>query len=80
MSEIHSQSFDQTQDSGNLNDDDFKNDDLITFQHESKTINFHYSQLTKYSKHIRDKYLLPVNDYLFFQLLQRNYNIINDSS
>lgn len=31
-------------------------DDLITFQFESQTINFYYTHLAKYSKQIRTKY------------------------
>ena len=57
MSIIHLQSFDQEQNSEIVNDDNFDNDDLLSFQHDSKTINLYYSQLTKYSKHIRDSYL-----------------------
>ena len=37
--------------------DNYENDDLITFQHESKTINFYFSQLIKYSKRLRESYL-----------------------
>lgn len=56
MSKINSHSFNQ-QNPDNVEDEDFENDDLITFQHESKKINFYFSQLAKYSKHIREKYL-----------------------
>ena len=96
MSEFCSQNFDKGHNS-DINDDyDFEKDDLVTFQHNSKNINFYYSQLTKYSKHIREKYLfsdainrlpleldqlqeetqlLPENVALFFQLLERNYEL-----
>lgn len=57
MSIIHSQSFDQKQNSDIISDDNFDEDDLITFQHDSELIKLYYSQLTKYSKHIRDSYL-----------------------
>lgn len=43
--------------SENLDITNFENDDLVTFQVESKTIDLYYSQLTKYSEHIRNKYL-----------------------
>lgn len=35
----------------------YENDDLITFQLDSKTINLHYSQFVKYSKLARVEYL-----------------------
>ena len=57
MSIIQSPSFDQEQNSDIVSNDDFENDDLITFHNDSKIINFYYSQLTKYSKYIRDSYL-----------------------
>lgn len=37
--------------------DNYENDDLITFEVDSKTTNLFYSQLVKYSKYIRDRYL-----------------------
>lgn len=44
--------------SSNLSDDDdYENDDLINFQFDSKKINLSYSQLVKYSKHIREGYV-----------------------
>lgn len=52
MSDFSSRIFDQEQNSEIIGDDNFENDDLITFQHCSKKINIYYSQLTKYSKHI----------------------------
>ena len=57
MSDFSSRIFDQEQNSEIIGDDNFENDDLITFQHCSKKINIYYSQLTKYSKHIRETYL-----------------------
>ena len=57
MSKIRAESFDQEQYFDITDNDDFENDDLVKFQHDSKTINFYYSQLTKYSKRIRDEYL-----------------------
>lgn len=39
------------------NNDNYENDDLITFQYELKTIQLFYSQLVKYSKHSREKIL-----------------------
>ncbi|KAK8840721.1 hypothetical protein M9Y10_030498 [Tritrichomonas musculus] len=100
MSNSSPQNCDQDQNSDIVVDEDFENDDLITFQHDSTTITFFYSQLTKYSKNIRESYvfsevinripqeirkyqeqshLLPENVDLFFQLLQQNYNINDDS-
>lgn len=41
----------------NTEDDGYDDeDDLITFQFESQTINFYYTLLAKYSKQIRTKY------------------------
>ena len=57
MIKIQTQNFDQEEDPDMTGDDNFDDDDLITFQHELKKINFYYSQLTKYSKRIRDTYL-----------------------
>ena len=55
----------------NTDDDNYENDDLITFELDSKKINFYYSKLTKYSKRIRDKYLFShVKDH-FPQELQQ---------
>ena len=100
MSNFNTQNCDQDQNSDIVGDENFESDDLITFQHDSATINFYYSQLTKYSKNIRESYLfsdvsnrmpqeilklqeesqlLPENIDLFFQLLQQNYNINEDS-
>ena len=59
MSDFSSQSFDQAQNSDSIDDDSFEEDDLVTFQHNSAKINLYYSQLTKYSKHIREEYLFP---------------------
>ena len=56
MSNSNQQNCDQDQNSDIAGDEDFENDDLITFQHDSTTINFYYSQLTKYSKNIRESY------------------------
>ncbi|KAK8872139.1 hypothetical protein M9Y10_007900 [Tritrichomonas musculus] len=57
MSVLSFQNFDQGLNSDINDDDNFENDDLFTFQHNSKNINLYYSQLTKYSKHIRETYL-----------------------
>ena len=57
MSSFNPQNCDQDQNSDIVEDEDFESDDLIKFQHNSTTINLYYSQLTKYSKHIRDSYL-----------------------
>ncbi|KAK8884623.1 hypothetical protein M9Y10_043739 [Tritrichomonas musculus] len=51
MSKVSAKSFDQGLQFDIMDNDDFENDDLVEFQH------FYYSQLTKYSKHIRDSYL-----------------------
>ena len=48
---MSAKSFDQDHPFDITDNDDFENDDLVEFQH------FYYSQLTKYSKHIRDSYL-----------------------
>lgn len=37
-------------------DENYENDDLFAFQLSSKTINLYYTQITKYSKLIRDNY------------------------
>ena len=57
MSNSNSHNLDQDQHSDIPDDNNFENDDLISFQHDSKTIKLFYSQLTKYSKHIRESYL-----------------------
>ena len=57
MSNLSSQTLDQEQHSDILDENDFENDDLVTIQPNSTKINIYYSQLTKYSKHIREKYL-----------------------
>ncbi|KAK8836032.1 hypothetical protein M9Y10_040232, partial [Tritrichomonas musculus] len=57
MSKTSAKRFDQGQNFDITDNGDFENDDLVKFQHNSKTINFYYSQLTKYSKRIRDSYL-----------------------
>ena len=59
MIDYSSQSFDQAQNSDSIDDESFENDDLVTFQHNSAKIKLYYSQLTKYSKHIREEYLFP---------------------
>ena len=57
MINFNSQNFDQEQHSDIIDDGDFENDDLITFQHNSTKFNLYYSQLIKYSKHVRETYL-----------------------
>lgn len=57
MNKTLSQDTDDLEKSTNSNDDNYENDDLISFQLGSKLINLYYSHLTKYSKRIRDKYL-----------------------
>ena len=54
MSIIHSQNLDQSQNSDIVEDQNFENDDLGTFQNDLITINLYYSQFVKYSKYIRD--------------------------
>ena len=85
MSDFMWQSFDQENHSDTIDNDNFEKDDLITFEHDSKEINLYYSQLTKYSKHIREKYLFSdVNNHFSqdihqfqekFQLLPENVDI-----
>ena len=82
MSIIHSQNFDQSKNPDVVGDNDFENDDLVTFQHDSKTINLYYSQLTKYSKHIRDSYLIEdvINRFpQEIQKLQEEYQLLHES-
>ena len=43
--------------SNDLDNDNYDNDDLISLQLNSKAINLYFSQLIKYSKHVRDLYL-----------------------
>lgn len=44
----------------NYSENDYdEEDDLITYQFDSSTINFHYSHFAKYSRLIRNKYLYP---------------------
>ena len=59
MSNPISHSIDQEQNFDIIDDDNFENDDLVTLQHNSTKINLYYSQLTKYSKHVRETYLFP---------------------
>ena len=85
MSDFISQRFDQEQQPDIIDDNNFENDDLITFQHNSTKINLYYSQLTKYSKNVREKYLfsdvinlLPQDIHQFqeeFQLLPENIDL-----
>ena len=49
MSKERAESFDQEQYFDITDNNDFENDDLVKFQHDSKTMIFNYSQLTKYS-------------------------------
>ncbi|KAK8865444.1 hypothetical protein M9Y10_010992 [Tritrichomonas musculus] len=82
MNDIYKQSFDQIHNSDIIDDDNFENDDLFSFQHNSKKINIFYSQLTKYSRHVRESYLfsdvinrLPQEIHQFqeeFQLIPEN--------
>lgn len=46
-----------SQNTNNFDDENYENDDLINFQLDKSEINLYYSQLAKYSKRIRDKYL-----------------------
>ena len=85
MSNSNSHNLDQDQHSDIPDDNNFENDDLISFQHDSKTIKLFYSQLTKYSKHIRESYLFsdvmkrfPQEIYQFqekFQLLPESLEL-----
>lgn len=57
-------------------------DDLIVFQFETKTIKIYYSQLSKYSKFIRDKYMFSdIGNVLPDEIhrMQNKYNIISDN-
>ena len=56
MNDFSTQSFDQKQQSNIIDDDNFENDDLITFEYNSKTINLYFSQIIKYIKYVRDSY------------------------
>ena len=47
MSDFDSQSLDQGQHSDTVGDENFEDDDLVAFQHDSKTINLYLSQLIK---------------------------------
>ena len=82
MSKNRAESFDQEQYFDITDNDDFENDDLVKFQHDSKTINFYYSQLTKYSKRIRDEYLFSNVNNLFPQEIrefQEKYQLLPES-
>ena len=62
------------------NDDD--DDDLITFQFDSKTITLYYSQLSKYSQNVREKYLYTdILKYFPSELhdFNQKYNINSDN-
>ena len=79
---MSSKSFDQEQHFDITNNDDFENDDLIKFQHDSKTINLYYSQLTKYSKLIREDYTFSkVNNLLSQEIcnIQKDYHLLPES-
>ena len=70
------------QHSNNLDDNNFDNDDLVTFQLDSQTISFFYSQFTKYSKHIRDEYLFSDVTNHFpheFHQFQRQHKLSSDT-
>lgn len=57
-------------------------DDLVIFQFETKTIKVYYSQLSKYSKFIRDKYMFSdIGNVLPDEIhrMQNQYNIISDN-
>ena len=63
-------------------DDNFDNDDLVAFQLDSKPINLYYSQLTKYSKHVRDAYLFSDVIKRFPQEIhsfQKEFQLLQDS-
>lgn len=82
MSNSCSQNLGQEQKSDIIDDDNFENDDLVSFQHDSKTINLFYSQLTKYSKLVRESYLFPdVINHLPQEIhkFQDEYHLLPDS-
>lgn len=56
MSKNSSENNDQAY-SDLISNNNYDNDDFISFQLDSNTINLYYSQFVKYSKHIRDAYL-----------------------
>ena len=59
-------------------DNDYDEDDFISFQYESQTINLYYTHLSKYSRLIRKEYLYSdVQDRLPQDLhnLQKQFNI-----
>ena len=59
-------------------DNDYDEDDFISFQYESQTINLYYTHLSKYSRLIHKEYLyLDVQDRLTQDLhnLQKQFNI-----
>ncbi|KAK8842165.1 hypothetical protein M9Y10_026394 [Tritrichomonas musculus] len=79
---MSSQTLDQDQQPNIIDEDNFEDDDLVPFQPNSTKINLYYSQLTKYSKLVRETYLfsdvvnrLPQEIQQFqekFQLLPEN--------
>ncbi|KAK8845001.1 hypothetical protein M9Y10_021175 [Tritrichomonas musculus] len=82
MSNSCSQNLGQEQKSDIIDDDNFEKDDLVSFQHDSKTINLFYSQLTKYSKLVRESYLFPdVINHLPQEIhkFQDEYHLLPDS-
>ena len=65
MSDLSSQNSGQVQDFYSIDDDSFEKDDLFKFQLNSAEIDLYYSQLTKYSKLIREEYnFLNIKDLL----------------
>ena len=82
MSKFNSQNSNQ-QGEPNFNSyDDFENDDLVAFKHNSQTINFYYSQIAKYSQIIRESYLFSdVKESLSSKIheIQEKNHILSDS-
>ena len=56
MDDLNSKNSDQEQNSDFVDDDSFEKDDLFKFHLNSSEICIYYSQLTKYSEHIREEY------------------------
>lgn len=54
---MSSKKHDYSDESDSYSDDSYDNDDLIPIQIESQSMTVCYSQLSKYSKLIRDKFL-----------------------
>lgn len=82
MCHLNSENLDSLLQSDSSSDDNDDNDDLVTFQFESEFIHLYYSQLFKYSKYVRDKYLFSNVIKCFPLEIQefKNQNHINSDS